>query len=64
MRALNDKDVSLLCVYGDGEKFMRHGVENVPDYMDLRLARRFYRCWRYPLLLFADEALYGALTRL
>ena len=41
---------------------MRHGCENVPDYMLSGSRGRFYRRRRYPLLLFCRPRwLYGAL---
>ncbi len=57
MQALNDKDVSIDYAFMvTVEKFMRHGVEKRAGLHDLRLARRFYRCGRYSLLLFCGRS--------
>lgn len=62
MQALNDKDVSIDYVFMvTVEKFMRHGVENVPDYMISGSRGDFTGAGDIHFFYSADEVLYGAL---
>ena len=47
--------------YGDSEKFMRHGCENVPDYMLSGSRGDFTGVGDIHFFYSADEVLYGAL---
>ena len=62
MQALNDKDVSIDYAFMvTVEKFMRHGVENVPDYMISGSRGDFTGAGDIHFFYSADEVLYGAL---
>lgn len=62
MQALNDKDVSIDYAFMvTVEKFMRHGVENVPDYMISGSRGDFTGTGDIHFFYSADEVLYGAL---
>ena len=62
MQSLNDKDVSIDCAFmATVEKFMRHGQENVPDYMISGSRGDFSGVGDIHFFYSADEVLYGAL---
>ena len=62
MQVLNDKDVSIDYAFMvTVEKFMRHGVENVPDYMISGSRGDFTGVGDIHFFYSADEVLYGAL---
>ena len=62
MQALNDKDVSIDYAFMvTVEKFMRHGAENVPDYMISGSRGDFTGAGDIHFFYSADEVLYGAL---
>lgn len=62
MQALNDKDVSIDYAFMTlVEKFMRHGQENVPDYMISGSRGDFFGVGDIHFFYSADEVLYGAL---
>ena len=62
MQALNDKDVSIDYAFMTlVEKFMRHGQENVPDYMISGSRGDFSGVGDIHFFYSADEVLYGAL---
>ena len=62
MQALNDKDVSIDYAFMvTVEKFMRHGQENVPDYMISGSCGDFSGVGDIHFFYSADEVLYGAL---
>lgn len=62
MRALNDRDVAIDYAFMVlVEKFMRHGQENVPDYMISGSRGNFTGVGDICFLYSADEVLYGAL---
>lgn len=62
MEALNDKDVAIdVAFMVKVEKFMRHGQENVPDYMISGSRGNFTGVGDIHFFYSADEVLYGAL---
>ena len=62
MRALNEKDVAIDCAFMAAvEKFMRHGEENVPDYMISGSRGDFSGVGDISFFYSSDEVLYGAL---
>ena len=62
MEALNDKDVAIdVAFMVKVEKFMRHGQENVPDYMISGSRGDFTGVGDIHFFYSADEVLYGAL---
>ena len=62
MQALNDKDVAIDYAFMvTVEKFMRHGQENVPDYMISGSRGDFTGVGDIHFFYSADEVLYGAL---
>ena len=62
MQALNEKDVAIDYAFMmTVEKFMRHGQENVPDYMLSGSLGDFSRVGDIHFFYSADEVLYGAL---
>ena len=62
MKALNKKDVAIDFAFMVlVEKFMRHGQENVPDYMISGSRGDFSGTGDIHFFYSADEALYGAL---
>ena len=62
MKALNERDVSIDYAFMvTVEKFMRHGCENVPDYMLSGSRGDFTGVGDIHFFYSADEVLYGAL---
>ena len=62
MQALNEKDVAIDYAFMvTVEKFMRHGQENVPDYMISGSCGDFSGVGDIHFIYSADEVLYGAL---
>ena len=62
MQALNDKDVAIDYAFMvTVEKFMRHGQENVPDYMISGSRGDFSGVGDIHFIYSSDEVLYGAL---
>ena len=62
MKALNKKDVAIDFAFMVlVEKFMRHGQENVPDYMISGSRGDFSGTGDIHFFYSADEVLYGAL---
>ncbi len=62
MQALNERDVSIDYAFMvTVEKFMRHGCENVPDYMLSGSRGDFTGVGDIHFFYSADEVLYGAL---
>ena len=62
MQALNKRDVSIDYTFMETvEKFMRHGCENVPDYMLSGSRGDFTGVGDIHFFYSADEVLYGAL---
>ena len=62
MQALNERDVSIDYAFMvTVEKFMRHGCENVPDYMLSGSLGDFTGAGDIHFFYSADEVLYGAL---
>ncbi len=62
MKALNERDVSIDYAFMvTVEKFMRHGCENVPDYMISGSRGNFTGVGDIHFFYSADEVLYGAL---
>ena len=62
MQALNDKDVAIDYAFMvTVEKFMRHGQENVPDYMVSGSRGDFSGVGDIHFIYSSDEVLYGAL---
>ena len=62
MKALNEKDVAIDFAFMVlVEKFMRHGQENVPDYMISGSRGDFSGTGDIHFFYSADEVLYGAL---
>ena len=62
MKALNDRDVSIDYAFMVSvEKFMRHGCDNVPDYMISGSRGDFSGVGDIHFFYSADEVLYGAL---
>lgn len=62
MKALNERDVAIDYAFMvTVEKFMRHGCENVPDYMLSGSRGDFTGVGDIHFFYSADEVLYGAL---